>query len=193
MQQALSYIPLLDLLFAYSNNGDAFQKHDKTQSNGYLEEQIPLEAFPAPYELWRRFKQTNDINDANVEKLITQDYFEYPSDNRPKYYQLIAISRTMEAIAKRRNRLLLVMATGCGKTLTAFQIIWRLWKSGAKKRILFLADRNVLLTQPKTGNFLYFKYKITIVKQHKVEKQYEIYFTLYQGLTGQCESDNIFK
>jgi len=193
MQQALGYADLLDLLFAYSSNGDAFHEHDKTQTNGYLEQQIPLGAFPTPDELWRRFKQANNIKDVRVEKIITQDYFEYPGEKRPRYYQLIAISRTVEAIAKGQNRILLVMATGSGKTLTAFQIIWRLWKSGAKKRILFLADRNVLLDQPKTGDFRYFKDKMTIVKKHKVEKQYEIYLALYQGLTGQSESDNIFK
>jgi len=193
MQQALGYADLLDLLFAYSSNGDAFHEHDKTQANGYLEKQISLEAFPSPDELWRRFKQANNINDVTVEKIITQDYFEYPGEKRPRYYQLIAISRTIEAIAKGQNRILLVMATGSGKTLTAFQIIWRLWKSGAKKRILFLADRNVLLDQPKTGDFRYFKDKMTIVKNHKVEKQYEIYLALYQGLTGQSEADNIFR
>ena len=112
---------------------------------------------------------------------------------QPRYYQMVAINRTVEAVAKGQNRILLVMATGTGKTLTAFQIIWRLWKSGVKKRILFLADRNILLDQAKTGDFRYFGDKMTIVRHHKVEKQYEIYLALYQGLTGQTEVNNIYK
>ena len=193
MQQALGYANLLDLLFAYSSNGDAFQEHDKTKSNGYLEKQISLDAFPSPQELWERYKKAKGINTPEEEKIITQDYYEYTDGKQPRYYQLIAISRTIQAVVKGQNRILLVMATGTGKTLTAFQIIWRLWKSGAKKRILFLADRNILLEQPKTGDFRYFKDKMTIVKNHKVEKQYEIYLALYQGLTGQSEASNIFR
>lgn len=193
MQQALSYAELLELFFAYSSNGDAFHEHDETLTNGVLERTIALEDFPSPDELWRRYKSIKNIDDPKVEKIITQDYFEYSGDKQPRYYQMIAISRTVEAIAKGQNRVLLVMATGTGKTLTAFQIIWRLWRSGAKKRILFLADRNILLEQPKTGDFRYFKDKMTIVRGHKVEKQFEIYLALYQGLTGQSEADNIFR
>lgn len=193
IQQALKYADLLDILFAYSSNGDAFHEHDKTISSGQLERQIPLHAFPSPDELWKRYKIANQIDTLEKEQILTQDYYEYADGKQPRYYQLVAINRTLEAVMNGQHRILLVMATGTGKTLTAFQIIWRLWKSRAKKRILFLADRNILLEQPKTGDFRYFKDKMTIIKNHKVEKQYEIYLALYQGLTGQSEADNIFK
>jgi type I restriction enzyme R subunit len=193
MQQALDYAQMLDVPFAYSSNGDAFQEHDKTLSNQLLEREIPLDQFPSPEELWRRFAAYKGLEDPEVERIITQEFYEYQDGKQPRYYQMVAINRTVEAVAKGQDRILLVMATGTGKTLTAFQIIWRLWKSGVKKRILFLADRNILLDQAKTGDFRYFGDKMTMVKEHKVEKQYEIYLALYQGLTGQSEADNIYK
>lgn len=193
MQQALEYAGMLDLLFAFSSNGDGFQEHDKTLSNGVVEREIALDKFPSPQELWDRYKRHNDISDPEVERVLTHEFYEYQDGKQPRYYQIIAINRTVEAVAKGQDRILLVMATGTGKTLTAFQIIWKLWKSGAKKRILFLADRNILLNQAKTGDFRYFGDKMTIVKNHKVEKQFEIYLALYQGLTGQSEADNIYK
>lgn len=193
MQQALEYAEMLDLLFAFSSNGDGFQEHDKTLSNGVIERELPLEHFPSPEELWERYKRHHQIVEPEVEQILTHEFYEYQDGKQPRYYQIVAINRTVEAVAKGQNRILLVMATGTGKTLTAFQIIWKLWKSGAKKRILFLADRNILLDQSKTGDFRYFGDKMTIVKNHKVEKQYEIYLALYQGLTGRSEAANIYK
>jgi type I restriction enzyme R subunit len=193
MQQALNYAEMLDIPLAFSSNGDAFHEHDKTQKHGILEREIPLNKFPSPDDLWDRFKRFKGIDDSEVERIITEDFYEYSGGKQPRYYQMVAINRTTEAVAKGQDRILLVMATGTGKTLTAFQIIWRLWKAGVKKRILFLADRNILLDQAKTGDFRYFGDKMTIVKQHKVEKQFEIYLALYQGLTGQSEVDNIYK
>jgi type I restriction enzyme R subunit len=193
MQQALDYAEMLDIPLAFSSNGDAFHEHDKTKKHGLLEREIPLNKFPSPDDLWDRFKRFKGIDDSEVERIITEDFYEYSGGKQPRYYQMVAINRTTEAVAKGQDRILLVMATGTGKTLTAFQIIWRLWKAGVKKRILFLADRNILLDQAKTGDFRYFGDKMTIVKQHKVEKQFEIYLALYQGLTGQSEVDNIYK
>jgi type I restriction enzyme R subunit len=189
MQQALDYANMLDIPFAYSSNGDAFHEHDKTLTN----REISLDSFPSPEELWARYKRYKGIEDPEVERIVTQEFYEYADGKQPRYYQMVAINRTVEAVAKGQDRILLVMATGTGKTLTAFQIIWRLWKAGVKKRILFLADRNILLDQAKTGDFRYFGDKMTIVRQHKVEKQFEIYLALYQGLTGQSEIDNIYK
>ncbi|MCO6489589.1 MAG: DEAD/DEAH box helicase family protein [Phaeodactylibacter sp.] len=193
MQQALEYAEMLDLLFAYSSNGDAFHEHDKTLSQGDLEREVALGRFPSPQELWERYKRHKGIEDDEVEKAVTHEFYEYQDGKQPRYYQIVAINRTVEAVAKGQDRILLVMATGTGKTLTAFQIIWKLWKSGLKKRILFLADRNILLDQTKTGDFRYFGDKMTIVRQHKVEKQFEVYLALYQGLTGQSEVDNIYR
>ncbi|MCL4154320.1 UNVERIFIED_CONTAM: hypothetical protein GTU68_046852 [Idotea baltica] len=192
MQQALEYAEMLDVPFAYSSNGDAFQEHDKTLTHGVIEREIPLNGFPTPEELWERYKRHKGIESPEVERIVTQDFYEYADGKQPRYYQIVAINRAVEAVAKGQDRILLVMATGTGKTLTAFQIIWRLWKAGVKKRILFLADRNILLDQAKTGDFRYFGDKMTMVRQHKVEKQFEIYLALYQGLTGQSEADNIY-
>ncbi|MCB0594474.1 MAG: DEAD/DEAH box helicase family protein [Lewinellaceae bacterium] len=193
MQQALEYAEMLDLLFAYSSNGDGFHEHDKTLSQGDIEREIPLGGFPSPQELWERYKRHKGIEDDAVEKVVTHEFYEYQDGKQPRYYQIVAINRTVEAVAKGQDRILLVMATGTGKTLTAFQVIWKLWKSGLKKRILFLADRNILLDQARTGDFRYFGDKMTIVRQHKVEKQFEVYLALYQGLTGQSEVDNIYR
>ncbi|MCP4439566.1 MAG: DEAD/DEAH box helicase family protein, partial [Aureispira sp.] len=182
MQQAKDYAERLDLLFAYSSNGVGFHEYDQTMTNGVLEQTIGLDDFPSPDELWRRYKKHKGISTDEVEQVITEEFFEYPDGKQPRFYQMVAINRTVEAIAKGQKRILLVMATGTGKTMTAFQIIWRLKKAKKVNRVLFLADRNVLLKQAKTGDFRYFDDKImTIVKNHKAEKQYEIYFALYQG------------
>src|SRR6185369_11468428 len=132
------------------------------------------------------------IAHEEVEKVVAQDYYD-SGVREPRYYQSIAINRAIEGIAKGNNRLLLVMATGTGKTYTAFQIAWRLWKAGKKKRILFLADRNALISQTKNGDFKYFGDKMTIVRNHKVDKSYEVYLALYQGLSGNEEDKNIYK
>lgn len=125
--------------------------------------------------------------------MVSQDYYFDASGRRPRYYQQIAINRTVEAIARGQNRALLVMATGTGKTYTAFQIIHRLWKSGAKKRILFLADRNALIDQTRRGDFKHFKDKMTVVKNRMIDKSYEVYLALYQGLSGNDEHANAYK
>jgi len=152
MQQALDYAEILDVPFAYSCNGDAFLEHDRTGAVGAVEKEISLDQFPTPAELWQRYRAAKGYTDPQ-EAVATQDYYDDGSGKTPRYYQFVAINRTIDAIARGDNRILLVMATGTGKTYTAFQIIWRLWKSGAKKRILFLVDRNILADQTKNNDF----------------------------------------
>jgi type I restriction enzyme, R subunit len=132
MQQALEYAEIMDLPFAYSCNGDAFLEHDRTGKGRAVEREVPLDQFPTPAELWARFCQAKGYTTAQA-ALASQDYYDDGSGKAPRYYQVNAINRTIDAIARGEDRLLLVMATGTGKTYTAFQIIWRLWKSGAKK------------------------------------------------------------
>ncbi|NJL63745.1 MAG: DEAD/DEAH box helicase family protein [Methylacidiphilales bacterium] len=214
MQQALDYAEILDLQFVYSSNGDAFIECDRTISQGMIEREIPLDAFPSPKELWQRYCAWKGI-DSGIEAIVTQDYYDDGTGKKPRYYQEIAINRTIEAIAlashtepnaigeekrcgvspnaKGQNRVLLVMATGTGKTYTAFQIIWRLWKSKTKKRILFLADRNILVDQAKTNDFKPFGSAMTKIKKRQVDKSYEIYLSLYQAVTGTEEESNIYK
>jgi type I restriction enzyme R subunit len=192
MQQALEYAEILDIPFAYSCNGDAFLEHDRTGANGVVEREIPLDQFPTSAELWARYRQAKGYNDAQ-ETIATQDYYDDGSGKMPRYYQLNAINRTVDAIARGENRLLLVMATGTGKTYTAFQIIWRLWKSGAKKRILFLVDRNILADQTKTNDFKPFGQAMTKITNRSVDKSFEIYLSLYQAVTGTEEERNIYK
>jgi type I restriction enzyme R subunit len=144
MQQAIATGELIDVPFIFSSNGDAFMMCDCTITEGQREREIPLNQFPTPEELWQKYCASKGIN-YDIQPIVSQDYYPSSDKKQPRYYQQIAINRTIEAIAKGKNRILLVMATGTGKTFTAFQIIWRLWKSGAKKRILFLADRNILV------------------------------------------------
>ncbi|GAA4356778.1 DEAD/DEAH box helicase family protein [Hymenobacter saemangeumensis] len=184
MQQALEYAALLDVPFAYSSNGDGFVEHDRTQSHGVLEREITLAEFPSPQELWARYCRHKGLEQPEQARVISQPFHQDASDREPRYYQAVAINRAVEAVAKGEKRLMLVMATGTGKTYTAFQIIHRLWKAGAKKRILFLADRNVLLEQPYRKDFAPFGDHMTWVKSHHVDKSYEIYLALYQGLTS---------
>ena len=193
LQQALEYARILDIPFVFSSNGDGFIFHDNTATDGNLQTEISLEDFPSPAVLWEKYKQYKGITTPDIEKIVAQDYYDDGSGRLPRYYQQIAVNRTVEAIAKGQDRILLVMATGTGKTYTAFQIIWRLWKAGAKKRILFLADRNALLDQTRRGDFKHFKDKMTVVQKHQVDKAYEIYLALYQGLTGNEEDRNIYK
>lgn len=193
LQQALDYSNILDIPFVFSSNGDGFIFHDKTVTEENLETHLDNESFPSPEFLWGKYKQYKGIVSEAEEKIVEQDYYDDGSGRRPRYYQQIAVNRTVEAIAKGENRILLVMATGTGKTYTAFQIIWRLWKSKAKKRILFLADRNALIDQTKRGDFKHFKDSMTVVKNHNVNKAYEIYLALYQGLTGSDINRDIFK
>lgn len=192
MQQALEYAEILDIPFAYSSNGDGFLEHDRTGSSGPVEREFSLEEFPTPQELWTRFRAAKGYTSAQ-ESVATQDYYSDGSGKLPRYYQLIAINRTVDAIARGANRILLVMATGTGKTYTAFQIIWRLWKSGAKKRILFLVDRNILADQTKTNDFKPFGTAMTKITNRTVDKSFEIYLCLYQAVTGNEEEQNIYK
>lgn len=192
MQQALEYAEILDVPFAYSSNGDAFLEHDRTVSSNLVEREISLHEFPAPEELWARFCQAKTYTEKQA-SVATQDYFDDVSGKSPRYYQLIAINRAVDAIARGESRILLVMATGTGKTYTAFQIIWRLWKSGAKKRILFLVDRNILADQTKTNDFKPFGQAMTKITNRTVDKAFEIYLSLYQAVTGTEEDQNIYK
>ena len=193
IQQGLDYADILDIPNVYSSNGDGFYEHDKTRSNGTLEKEISLDEFPSPEELWKRYKKYKGIETEEEERISSQDYFFDGTGRNPRYYQQIAINRSVEAISKGNNRILLTMATGTGKTYTAFQIIHRLWKSGAKKRILFLADRNALISQTKRGDFRHFKDKMTVIKNKKIDKSFEIYLALYQGLTNYDEDKDAFR
>ena len=152
MQQSLNYAETLDLPFAFSSNGDGFAFHDKSALSQELETVLDNNAFPSPEDLWKRYCHWKGLTEAD-QGVVLQDYFDSGDEKPPRYYQVSAINAVVEAIAKGQNRILLVMATGTGKTYTAFQIIWRLWKSGTKKRILFLADRNVLIDQTMVNDF----------------------------------------
>ena len=190
IQQAIDYAELLDVPFAYASNGDGFVEHDRTKS---IERELSLHQFPTPQELWRRYCTYKGIDDPEEKRIYAQDYYPSPENKAPRYYQLTAVNRTIEAIAKGQNRVLLVMATGTGKTFTSFQIIWRLWKSGTKKRILFLADRNILVDQTRTNDFKPFGSAMTKIQKRNADKSYEIYLALYQAITGPLESQKIFK
>jgi type I restriction enzyme R subunit len=192
MQQALAYTEMLDVPFAYSTNGDRFLEHDATRTDGKIERELPLDQFPTPEDLWQRYCRWKGITPSE-EAIITHNYHSDGSGKQPRYYQLNAINRTVEAIAQGQDRILLVMATGTGKTYTAFQIIWRLWKSRTKRRILFLADRNILVDQAKTNDFKPFGSAMTKISKRQVDTSYEIYLALYQGLTGNEDWKNIYK
>jgi type I restriction enzyme R subunit len=193
IQQALTYAELLDIPCVFSSNGDGFVFHDRSGLSAHLVSELDISEFPSPEKLWEHYKKYKGITSEESEKVISQDYYLDASGRRPRYYQQIAINRTVEAIAEGQNRVLLVMATGTGKTYTAFQIIHRLWKSGTKKRILFLADRNALIDQTRRGDFKHFKDKMTVVKNRKIDKSYEVYLALYQGLSGSDEDANAYK
>jgi type I restriction enzyme R subunit len=209
MQQGLEYAATLDIPFVFSSNGDAFLFHDRTGQGVPKETELPLDAFPAPETLWAKYRAWKDLAPAQ-EQVVLQDYHDDGSGKEPRYYQRIAINKTMEAIAKGQQRILLVMATGTGKTYTAFQIIWRLWKSGLKKRILYLADRNVLIDQTMVNDFRPFSAAMAKLSTHsktiarddgrqielatavdkkhrRIDTAYEIYLALYQAITGPDE------
>ena len=227
MQQALNYATLLDVPFSFASNGDSFIFRDATLATGVLEQTLTLDQFPTPHELWARYCAWKGWS-AEVQSVAAYDYAPDSSGKKvPRYYQLNAINRTVEAIAAGQNRVLLVMATGTGKTYTAFQIIHRLWKSSwrsdkplGKKRILFLADRNILIDQTMVNDFRPFKgamaklspnakgmerlnaqgqievddVDLAVDKTTKaVNKSYEIYLSLYQAVTGTEEEQNIYK
>ena len=192
MQQALKYAELLQVPFAFSSNGDRLLFHNKINTDGILEKEIEFAQMPSPETLWRWRSQQEGLTEAQT-KIVTQDYYSGSNDKIPRYYQLLAINKTVEAIAKGQKRILLVMATGTGKTFTAFQIIWRLWKGKVKKRILFLADRNILIDQTMTNDFKPFGSAMTKIKKRQVDKSYEVYLCLYQAVTGNEEEKNIYK
>lgn len=192
MQQGIDYAEILDIPCVFSSNGDGFVFHDRSTDN-VTEQELTIEQFLSPEELWQRYKRYKGIETTEQDRIAKQDYFLDGSGRTPRYYQQIAINRTVEAIARGDNRILLVMATGTGKTYTAYQIIYRLWTAGVKKRILFLADRNALIDQTRRGDFRHFKEKMTVVQNHKVDKSYEIYLALYQGLSGTNPEQDIFK
>jgi type I restriction enzyme R subunit len=214
MQQALEYAETLQVPFAFSSNGDAFVFHDGTGASDPMEATLALSKFPSPADLWGRYRAWKGLP-PETENIVLQDYYDNGSKKEPRYYQVSAVNATIEAIAKGQNRVLLVMATGTGKTYTAFQIIWRLWKSGYKKRILFLADRNILVDQTMVNDFKPFgaamaklstnskvieradgskvDLPLAVDKQRRIDTSYEIYLGLYQAITGPEERQKLFK
>ena len=196
LQQGLDYARLLDVPFIFASNGDGFIFHDKTKLGTpdahNLESEIRLEDFPSPQELWVKYCAYKGYTESQL-PIINQAYYDDGSGKHPRYYQLQAINKTVEAISSGKDRVLLVMATGTGKTYTAFQIIWRLWKSRAKKRILFLADRNILVDQTRINDFQPFGTSMTKITGRTIDPAYEIHLALYQALTGPEESQKAFK
>jgi type I restriction enzyme R subunit len=193
MQQALLYAEMLDIPFAFSSNGDGFLFHDRTGLTQPVEQELSLDEFPGMDQLWKRYKQWKGIEDPDIIHIIKQPYHVDTGGKNPRYYQQVSINRTIEAIANGQERILLVMATGTGKTYTAFQIIWRLWKAKHKKRILFLADRNILVDQTMQQDFAPFGEVMHKISKRTVKKNYEIYLALYQAVTGNEEWKQIFK
>lgn len=193
MQQALNYAEALGVPFVFSSNGDAFLMHDSTGLADKTEQEISLADFPSPSALWQRYCQWKGLASTEAQHTVEMPYYDDGTGRAPRYYQSSAINNTIEAVAKNQQRILLVMATGTGKTYTAFQIIWRLWKSGTKKRILFLADRNILVDQTKNNDFKPFGAAMTKISKRQIDKSYEIYLSLYQAVTGNEEEKNIYK
>ncbi|WP_353237626.1 EcoAI/FtnUII family type I restriction enzme subunit R [Limnohabitans sp.] len=193
MQQALAYAEMLDAPFAISSNGEGFLIHDRTGITQPAERERQLSEFPTLNELWPLYQQWKGLTSPASIKLIEQPFYTDGSGRAPHYYQSVAINRAIEAIALGQQRVLLVMATGTGKTYTAFQIIWRLWKAKAKKRILFLADRNILVDQTMQQDFAPFGEVMHKVTNREIKKNYEIYLALYQAVTGKEEWKQIYK
>ncbi|TAV12592.1 DEAD/DEAH box helicase [Rhizobium leguminosarum] len=214
LQQGLDYAETLAIPFVFSSNGDGFVFHDRTGLRDLKEEDLRLDQFPSPDELWRLYSKCKGL-DTSAEALVLQDYYDDGSGKAPRYYQVNAVNAAIEAIAKGQDRVLLVMATGTGKTYTAFQIIWRLWKAGRKKRILFLADRNVLIDQTMVNDFRPFggamaklstksktiersdgseiDLKLALDRKRRIDTSFEIYLGLYQAITGPEERQKLFR
>jgi type I restriction enzyme R subunit len=214
LQQGLDYAETLDIPFVFSSNGDGFVFHDRTGRSAVTEINLSLDAFPSPVELWERYRAWKGL-DASAEKIVLQDYFDDGSGKAPRYYQVRAVNAAIEAIAKGRDRVLLVMATGTGKTYTAFQIIWRLWKAGRKKRILFLADRNVLIDQTMVNDFRPFgaamaklstnaktierqdgttvDLPLALDRKRRIDTAFEVYLGLYQAITGPEDRQKLYR
>ena len=215
MQQGLEYAATLDIPFVFSSNGDGFLFHDRTGQSSETETELPLEAFPSSEDLWAKYRVWKGLSPTE-ESIVLQNYHDDGSGKEPRYYQRIAINKTIEAIAKGQDRILLVMATGTGKTYTAFQIIWRLWKAGRKKRILYLADRNVLIDQTMVNDFRPFgstmaklstgsktieredgtETELTTAvdkKYRRIDTSFEIYLALYQAITGPEDHQKLYR
>lgn len=184
LQQAMDYAKILDIPFAYSSNGDGFIEHDFLTGK---ETNINIDEFPTPDELLKRLRDSKKYTSEEI-KAIEEPYYWDAHTNIPRYYQRIAINRTIEAVARGQNRILLVMATGTGKTFTAFQIIHRLTKSGLKRRVLYLADRNVLIDQTMAQDFKPFKKVMTKIQKKNMDSSFEIYMALYQQLVSYDEN-----
>lgn len=180
IQQAIDYATILDVPFAYSSNGLGFREHDMLTG---MEREFSMDEFPTLEELKERIVKAKNLTEKQQD-IINEPYFFDQFSHEPRYYQRIAINRTIEAIAKGQNRILLVMATGTGKTFTAFQIIWRLHKAGIKKRILYLADRNVLIDQTMAQDFKPFQKIMTKVQGRQLDNAYQIHMALYQQLVS---------
>jgi type I restriction enzyme R subunit len=193
MQQSLGYAESLDAAFAFSSNGSGFLMHDRTGLGGPIEREIALSEFPSYAELFQRYRTWKGWDDPNKFAILAQPNHVDTSGREPRYYQQVAINRAVVAVAAGRDRMMLVMATGTGKTYTAFQIIWRLWKSKQKKRILFLADRNILVDQTMLQDFAPFGEVMHKIQNREAKRNYEIYLALYQAVTGKEESQQIFK
>lgn len=190
MQQAMEYAQILDLPFAYSSNGDGFLEHDFLTGK---ERELSLDEFPSPDELKQRILNAKNYTDEE-RKIVEQPFYSDPYTYEPRYYQRIAVDRTVEAVAKGQNRVLIVMATGTGKTITAFQIIHRLKASGSKKKILYLADRNILIDQTMVQDFKPFKKVMTKVQGAKIDSAFEVYMALYHQLvTNEEGKEDPFK
>ena len=214
MQQGLDYAATLDIPFVFSTNGDGFVFHDRTGTSAEKETNLALDAFPSPADLWAKYRKWKNLT-PDEEQIVLQDYFDDGSGKAPRYYQCNAVNAAIEAIAKGQDRILLVMATGTGKTYTAFQIIWRLWKAGRKKRILFLADRNVLVDQTMVNDFRPFgaamaklstrtktieradgadvELTTALDKKRRIDTAYEIYLGLYQAITGPEDRQKLYR
>lgn len=193
MQQAKGYAEILEVPSALSSNGDAFASYNKVPATGEdIETQFPLHQFPPPQTLWKRYKSYRGIEDK-AEELVLQPYHIDGSGKEARYYQVEAINRVVEAVSKGQRRMLLVMATGTGKTYTTFQILWRLWKAKAVTRVLFLVDRNILADQTLVNDFKPFGSVMAKVKNRKIDPAYEVHLALYQAITGPDEEDKIYK
>lgn len=192
MQQALAYAEMLDAPFALSSNGDGFLLHDRTGITQPVERSLSLSEFPTLESLWLLYRQWKGLGNTSALKLIEQPYHTDTNGREPRYYQRVAVNRAIQAVAQGQRRILLVMATGTGKTYTAFQIIWRLWKAKATKRTLFLADRNILVDQTMQQDFAPFGESMHKITNREVKKNYEIYLALYQAVTGKEEWKQIY-
>ncbi len=194
LQQAITYAQMMDVPFVYSSNGDAFYEHDMLTGK---EREIPLGDFPSPDELIERYKANANGGKGLSENeiaVISQPYYSSQNTYEPRYYQRVAVNRTVDAIARGENRLLLVMATGTGKTYTAFQIVYRLLKSGMKRKILYLADRNILVDQSIQQDFAPLEkviHKINVAKDNRTTiTSHQVYFSLYQQLIGDDDKEH---